>query len=83
MEHVPEWTLMEDARKLWRRFPFKDFAAALAFTNEIGALAEEEWHHPDIKVSWGAVEVTLSTHRARGLTENDFILAAKIDLLQK
>lgn len=83
MEHVPEWTLSEDATRISRLFGFKDFKTALAFTNAIGKLAEEEWHHPDLKVSWGKVEVFLSTHAVRGLSENDFILAAKIDLLPR
>lgn len=83
MEHVPEWKLSEDAKQITRLFGFKDFNAALGFANEIGKLADEEWHHPDLRVSWGKVEVTLTTHSIRGLSENDFILAAKIDLLKQ
>lgn len=78
---IPEWTLSDDATKLTRRFPFKDFAKALAFANKVGALAEEEWHHPDLKVSWGNVEVLFTTHSIKGLAENDFIMAAKVDAL--
>jgi len=75
----PAWTL-EEAR-IRRRFKFGDFREALAFANKIGDLAEAEGHHPDLGVGWGYVRVTLTTHAAGGLTENDFILAAKIDLL--
>ena len=83
MEHVPEWTLADGARSFSRLFGFKDFANALAFANEVGKIAEEDWHHPDLRVSWGKVEVTLTTHSIRGLSENDFIVAAKIDLLPR
>lgn len=79
MEQVPEWKLSEDATKLSRLYGFKDFAAALAFANEVGKVAEQEWHHPDLRVSWGKVEIELTTHSIRGLSENDFIVAAKID----
>ena len=78
---VPEWTLSEDATTLTRRFPFKDFAKAMAFANQIAAVAEQEWHHPDLKVSWGSVEVQFTTHSIGGLAENDFIMASKVDLL--
>ena len=61
-------------------FTFKYFKEALAFTNKIGALAEEEGHHPDILLSWGKVKVTLWTHAVGGLSENDFILASKINI---
>lgn len=79
MMHVPDWKLSEDGTKITRLFGFKDFAKALAFVNEVGKVAEEEWHHPDIALSWGKVEVTFTTHSIRGLTENDFIMAAKVN----
>ena len=60
------------------RYGFRDFAEAMAFANRVGALAEEEGHHPDITVGYGKVEITLFTHSVNGLTQNDFILAAKI-----
>jgi 4a-hydroxytetrahydrobiopterin dehydratase len=66
---------------LEREFRFPDFAQALAFTNRIGALAEEEGHHPDIHLGWGHVRVEIWTHAINGLTRNDFVLAAKIDAL--
>ena len=70
---------MVDDHHLDRSWSFPDFAEALAFTNRIGALAEVEGHHPDILLAWGKVRVTLWTHKIDGLTESDFILAAKID----
>jgi len=72
------WTLVEGLR-LEREFKFKNFREALDFTNAVGDLAEAEGHHPDIYLAWGKVRITLWTHAAKGLTENDFILAAKID----
>ena len=67
--------------QLVKRFRFPDFVSAVGFVNQITPLAEEEQHHPDLLVSWGRVGVQLWTHAAGGLTENDFILAAKIDKL--
>ena len=64
-----------------RAFTFPDFKQALAFVNRVGSLAEEQGHHPDILLSWGKAEVTLWTHKIDGLTESDFIMAAKIDRL--
>lgn len=77
--HVPGWALSDDGKRLTRSFPFKDFASALAFANAVGKVAEEEWHHPDMRVSWGRVELTFTTHAIRGLAENDFIMAAKVN----
>lgn len=79
LPQVPEWKLSEDAKKLTREFVFKDFATALTFANKIGDIAEEQWHHPDLEVKWGKVHVTLTTHSIHGLSENDFILAARIN----
>ena len=74
--------LSDDARHIAKEVKFKNFAEALAFTNKIGAIAEEEGHHPDIELSWGRVGVSLTTHAIKGLSENDFILAAKLDSIQ-
>jgi 4a-hydroxytetrahydrobiopterin dehydratase len=74
------WTLIEDQR-IEKEFHFKDFREALNFTNDVGKIAEAENHHPEIGLGWGRVVITLSTHKVHGLTENDFILAAKIDAL--
>lgn len=74
-----DWEITDG--KLERSFKFKNFRRALDMTNRIGALAEKEGHHPDIFLAWGKVKVTLFTHKVNGLTEEDFILAAKIDRL--
>lgn len=66
---------------LQKEFTFPDFKSALAFTNQVGALAEEQGHHPDIHLAWGKVEITIWTHKIDGLHQSDFILAAKIDKL--
>ena len=79
----PAWMLVDDAHLLVREFRFKNFAEALAFANKIGVIAEEENHHPELTVGWGSVAVELSTHAIHGLSENDFILASKIDEIEK
>lgn len=71
-----DWTVV-DGHHLEREFAFPDFTSALAFTNRVGALAEAEGHHPDIHLAWGKVRLTIWTHKIDGLTESDFILAAK------
>lgn len=80
-EQVPNWKVADDQKFISREFTFKDFAGALAFANKIGEIAEAENHHPDLFISWGKVRVELSTHAVGGLSENDFILAAKIEEL--
>jgi 4a-hydroxytetrahydrobiopterin dehydratase len=72
------WTI-EREHHLIKSFEFPDFAQALAFANRAGAVAETEGHHPDLLVRWGEVRVTIWTHKIDGLTESDFVLAAKID----
>jgi 4a-hydroxytetrahydrobiopterin dehydratase len=74
------WSVV-DEHHLHKVFSFPDFATALAFTNKVGELAESEGHHPDILLSWGRVEIEIFTHKIDGLTESDFILAARIDRL--
>lgn len=80
---VPDWQLLErdGIARLERPFSFPSFADALAFTNEVGALAEAEGHHPALLTEWGRVTVTWWTHKIRGLHRNDFIMAAKTDAL--
>lgn len=78
LEQVPGWTA-PDGHHLTRTFTFPDFAQALAFVNRVGAIAEHQNHHPDIHLSWGQVRVDIWTHKIDGLTESDFILAARID----
>lgn len=73
-----EWSVV-DEHHLTKTYSFDDFAQALAFTNRVGAIAEEQGHHPDIALSWGKVGLTIYTHKIDGLTESDFILAAKAD----
>ncbi|MDQ3834224.1 MAG: 4a-hydroxytetrahydrobiopterin dehydratase [Actinomycetota bacterium] len=77
---VPEWEIVEE-HHLRRRLRFKNFREALVFVNEVGELGEEQGHHPDITFGWGYAEITIFTHKIDGLTESDFILAAKIDRL--
>jgi 4a-hydroxytetrahydrobiopterin dehydratase len=72
------WSVVEN-HHLQKEYEFNDFAEALAFTNKVGAIAEEEGHHPDILLSWGRVELKIWTHKIDGLTESDFVLAAKAD----
>lgn len=79
LTHVSGWALAEDAKSISRSYRFNDFAQALSFANKIGDIAQQEGHHPDMCVSWGKLKVDLSTHAIGGLSENDFILAAKID----
>jgi 4a-hydroxytetrahydrobiopterin dehydratase len=76
-----DWRVIED-HHLEKDFSFPDFASALAFTNKIGAIAEEQGHHPDILLRWGKVGVTIWTHKIDGLSRSDFVLAAKIDAAQ-
>jgi 4a-hydroxytetrahydrobiopterin dehydratase len=80
---VPEWQVIEvdGVKRLQRQFKFKNFSEALSFTNKIGALAEEEDHHPALLTEWGMVTVTWWTHAVQGLHKNDFIMAAKVDAL--
>ena len=69
-----------DGHHLLNAYTFDDFAQALDFTNRVGAIAEAEGHHPDIYLAWGRVEVKIWTHKIDGLTESDFVLAAKADV---
>ncbi len=75
---VPDWEVV-DEHHLGRKFRFKNFREALDFVNRVGELAEEQAHHPDIELGWGRVGITIFTHKIDGLTESDFILAAKVD----
>ena len=77
---VPKW-IVEQEHHIHREFRFPDFKQALDFVNRVGALAEEQGHHPDILLAWGKADITLWTHKIDGLSESDFIMAAKIDRL--
>ncbi|MGH6662718.1 MAG: 4a-hydroxytetrahydrobiopterin dehydratase [Rhodospirillales bacterium] len=78
---VDGWELNDDATRISRRFGFKDFAAARAFAAAVGDLAEAEFHHPEIAFGWGYCRVDFQTRKIRGLHENDFIMAAKVNRL--
>ena len=80
LEQVPEWTVKNN-KFLKRKFEFKNFKKALEFVNKVGEIAEEEGHHPDVLFGWGYARIELTTHAVKGLSENDFILAAKIDAI--
>jgi len=75
-----DWLVVNE-HHLEKEYRFRAFADALAFTNQVGALAEAEGHHPDIYLAWGKVKLSLWTHKIDGLTESDFIFAAKVDRL--
>jgi 4a-hydroxytetrahydrobiopterin dehydratase len=81
-KQVDGWNIIEE-HHITKTFKFPDFRGALKFVNHVGELAEEQGHHPDISLAWGKVDITTWTHKINGLTESDFILAAKIDQLPK
>lgn len=80
-KHLRGWDVIEE-HHLYKTFKFPDFKTALTFTNKVGEIAEEEGHHPQISLTWGKVEIKIYTHKIQGLTESDFILAAKIDTIE-
>lgn len=80
LKQVPGWEAV-DEHHLHRLFKFPDFRQALDFVNKAGEIAEEQGHHPDISLAWGKAEITLWTHKINGLSESDFIMAAKISRL--
>src|SRR5262245_36026099 len=84
-KQLPEFAHWEviNEHHITRNYKFPDFKSALAFVNRVGELAEEQGHHPDIFLTWGKVGITTWTHAVNGLTESDFILAAKIDRLAR
>ena len=82
LTHLKGWTLAKDFKKISKKFTFNNFVEAMEFANKITPVAESEGHHPDLSIGWGRVEVELTTHAIGGLSENDFILAAKIDKIR-
>ena len=76
------WSAVDD-HHLEKTFRFPDFASALRFTNLVGAMADEQDHHPEIHLGWGRVRIEIWTHKIDGLTESDFVLAAKMDALDR
>ena len=81
MAQVPAWTLADDGLSIARAWKFKTYKEAEAFVLKIGEIAEAEGHHPDVEFGWGYARVKLWTHAIKGLHENDFIVAAKIETL--
>ena len=81
LSRVPQWSLEEG--KVVRRFKFKNFREAITFVNKVADLAEKENHHPNISIyGWNQVKLTFFTHAINGLSENDFIMAAKVDMIK-
>ena len=81
---VDGWNILKDEKKIFflnKKFKFKDFIISQKFINRVGEISESEGHHPDILFGWGYAEIKITTHAIEGLSENDFILAAKIDQL--
>ena len=79
LKELSGWELASDAKSISKKYLFKNFSQAIAFANKVAVVADEENHHPDLHIYWGKAIVQLSTHAIGGLSENDFILAAKID----
>lgn len=79
--YVPGWDQTDDYTRITKEYSFRNFASALAFVNAIGVAAEEEGHHPDLSFGWGYVKVSWTTHKIKGLSEGDFIMAARTELL--
>ncbi len=83
LPQLPEWQIVERDQipRLWRRYRFSNFVDALAFTNRVAEMAEQQGHHPDLLTSWGSVEVHWWSHKLKGLHNNDFVCAARSDQL--
>ncbi len=81
LPEVPGWELNPEATSISRRFSFKNFSLAMAFAMKVGEVSEQEGHHPELTIGWGHCTVSLMTHKIKGLHENDFIMAAKINKL--
>jgi 4a-hydroxytetrahydrobiopterin dehydratase len=83
LQQAPGWTLLDDGKLLQRTFRFANFRASLDFVRDAGELAEAERHHPDITFGWGYATISLRTKKIKGLHQNDFIMAAKLDRLAR
>lgn len=79
LRETPSWEVNIEHTRIWRVFTFKNFKEAMVFVNRVAEVAESEGHHPDVAINWNKVTLSLSTHSIGGLSENDFILAAKIN----
>ena len=83
LRETPDWAVLDEGRRIERGYKFKNFAEAFAFVQRAAELAETEGHHPDISFGWGYAKVSLQTKKIKGLHENDFIMAAKLDRLSE
>ena len=83
LEGLSGWSFQAETNSILKCYAFEDFATALAFTNQVGALAEDHGHHPDIALGWGSASVSLTTHDIGGIHMADLILAARIDRIQR
>ena len=81
LSKLDDWSVNDEQKMIYKKFKFKSFKQALDFTNKVGELADIEGHHPDISIGWGYSLIFLHTHAIKGLSINDFIMAAKIDVL--
>ena len=82
LAQTPGWDFADDGRAIIRKFKFKNFKQSLAFVNKLGEIAEKEGHHPDITFGWGYAEICFTTHAIKGLHQNDFIMASKVNGLE-
>ncbi len=81
LSKLDNWLINDEQKMIYKKFNFKNFKQALIFTNKVGELADNEGHHPDVSLGWGYSLIMLHTHAIKGLSINDFIIAAKIDNL--
>ena len=81
LSKLDNWTVNDEQKMIYKKFIFKTFKQALGFTNKVGELADKEGHHPDVSLGWGYSLIMLHTHAIKGLSINDFIMAAKIDVI--
>ena len=81
LSKLDNWLINDEQKMIYKKFKFKTFKQALNFTNKVGQLADNEGHHPDVSLGWGYSLIMLHTHAIKGLSINDFIMAAKIDNL--
>ena len=81
LSKLDNWSLNDEKKMIYKKFKFKNFKQALEFTNKVGKIADQEGHHPDVSIGWGYSIIMLHTHAIKGLSINDFIMAAKIDIL--
>ena len=81
LSKLDNWSVNDEQKMIFKKFKFKTFKQALNFINKVGKIADEEGHHPDISLGWGYSLIMLHTHSIKGLSINDFIMAAKIDVI--